>query len=526
MVKGNLSRLLRKWRIMLWIFLVLLSILLIFNIIPINRGKGIGAGNGLDYGLDFEGGIRLYLKLEKEVNAETMQVEREILQNRLNGVGLKDVRIVPLMQKYILIEVVNASAEDLQQIEEILKKQAKFEARINGEVALIGDEIQVDLSSKGSLATPSEPSDWFVAIRNTPSGGERFCQVGGDKKGEPIDMFLDRPEDAVIVLPNSTFNILNEIEDFYGYTYVDVVEQRAKVPFFRLGNESQVDLTQLRKFNKSRILLVSVEEETFSDNFVSRLEEEDYRVEKKIKAPEESYEEWVQRVIGLQSSPKLNCDPCGECKYSAQITGQSPTLEEARREIKKNQVLLSSGNLPAKLEIAKKSEVSPFIGKTFLNYSFLIGIFAIIMVSLIVFFRYRRLFIVSPIVLTASSEIILILGFAALIPAGGKLGWEIDLSAIAGIIAAVGTGVDHQIIITDETMKREKEKKIRSMIERIRRAFFIIFTAAATTIGAMIPIFMVQELRGFAFTTIVGVLIGVLITRPAYGKIVEELLEE
>ena len=30
--------------------------------------------------------------------------------------------------------------------------------------------------------------------------------------------------------------------------------------------------------------------------------------------------------------------------------------------------------------------------------------------------------------------------------------------------------------------------------------------------------------RGFAITTIVGVLVGILITRPAYAKLVERLL--
>ncbi|RLI85476.1 MAG: preprotein translocase subunit SecD, partial [Candidatus Altiarchaeales archaeon] len=79
-----------------------------------------------------------------------------------------------------------------------------------------------------------------------------------------------------------------------------------------------------------------------------------------------------------------------------------------------------------------------------------------------------------------------------------------------------------------ETIERGiKKRRVISLIERIRRAFFIIFTAAATTIAVMLPLmtFVAGMLRGFAFTTIAGVLIGVFITRPAYAKIIEEILK-
>jgi preprotein translocase subunit SecD len=61
---------------------------------------------------------------------------------------------------------------------------------------------------------------------------------------------------------------------------------------------------------------------------------------------------------------------------------------------------------------------------------------------------------------------------------------------------------------------------------RISRAFFIIFTAAATTIIAMTPLAYVGlgRLRGFAIVTIIGVLSGVIITRPAYGRIVRRVV--
>jgi preprotein translocase subunit SecF len=43
---------------------------MITNVIPLNAGKGIGFGTGLDYGLDFAGGTQLQLKLEKPISSE------------------------------------------------------------------------------------------------------------------------------------------------------------------------------------------------------------------------------------------------------------------------------------------------------------------------------------------------------------------------------------------------------------------------------------------------------------------------
>ena len=119
------------------------------------------------------------------------------------------------------------------------------------------------------------------------------------------------------------------------------------------------------------------------------------------------------------------------------------------------------------------------------------------------------------------SEIILLLGLAAV------LGWNLDLAAIAGIIVAAGTGVDDQVIITDEIMRGET-RGVYSWKEKIKRAFFIIMAAYFTTIVAMFPLLFAGAglLKLFALTTMFGVSFGVFITRPAYAAIVEILLSE
>jgi len=103
----------------------------------------------------------------------------------------------------------------------------------------------------------------------------------------------------------------------------------------------------------------------------------------------------------------------------------------------------------------------------------------------------------------------------------------LDLSHIAGFIAVIGTGLDDLIIMADEILQRKQKVKTGRIFQsRFRKAFWIIGMAAATTIIAMSPLAVLSlgDLRGFAIITIVGVLIGVGITRPAYGDVLRHLM--
>lgn len=204
-------------------------------------------------------------------------------------------------------------------------------------------------------------------------------------------------------------------------------------------------------------------------------------------------------------------------------SGVGRTQEEAAtntlKEMKRLQTILITGSLPVKLDIVKLDIISPFLGKEFLANIFQVGLLAFLAVAGVVFFRYRKIKIVIPMVLILLSELVLILGFAALVR------WSIDLAAIAGILIIVGTGVDHLIVITDETMKGEM---ITDWKKRIKAAMFIIIGAYLTTLAGMMPLIWAGAglLKGFALTTIAGLSFGVLIARPAYATIIQILLEE
>ncbi len=224
-------------------------------------------------------------------------------------------------------------------------------------------------------------------------------------------------------------------------------------------------------------------------------------------------------------SLRIAADLQGRAVQEIQITGsgegitQEDAVNDALKNMKQLQTILVTGSLPVSLEIVKMDTVSPSLGDEFLSNMMLVGLFTILAVVTIVFLRYRKIQVVLPMILIVLSEIVLILGFAALFK------WQLDLAAIAGVIIVAGTGVDHLIIITDETIRGEK---IHSMKQRIKNAMFIVIGAYLTTVAGMVPLLWAGAglLKGFALTTIAGISFGVLIARPAYAAIIEELLEE
>ncbi len=190
------------------------------------------------------------------------------------------------------------------------------------------------------------------------------------------------------------------------------------------------------------------------------------------------------------------------------------------QNMKRLQTILITGSLPVKLNIVKTDAISPVLGEEFVKNAIFMSLLAILSVAIVIGIRYRKLLIAIPILITMLSEVIILLGVAAFI------GWNIDLAAIAGILVAIGTGVDDQIVITDETLKAETAT-VYNWKEKVKRAFIIIMLAYATVVVAMIPLIFAGAglLKGFAITTIIGVTIGVFVTRPAYSAFVEIMLK-
>lgn len=231
----------------------------------------------------------------------------------------------------------------------------------------------------------------------------------------------------------------------------------------------------------------------------------------------------------LTDSLNIGADLKGQVTTRIQISGsetapsRAEAVDSALNEMKKLQTVLITGSLPFKLKIEKIDRISPKLGGDFTKQILYAAIFAILAVSIIIFIRYRKIKASLALITVSLSEVLIILGVAALIK------WNLDLPSIAGIIAAIGTGIDSQLVIMDEARVHGESIK-----QKIKKALFIIVTAFATTFVALIPLTgalgfigigaaSAGLLKGFAVTTLIGITTGVLISRPAFADIARQL---
>lgn len=392
-------------------------------------------------GLDLSGGSRALIKAkDKELSSSEVSELVDVISNRFNVYGIADVVILPVSDlggnNFVLIEIAGATPKDL---EDLISKQGKFEAKIANQTVFIGGERDISSVCRNDATC--------AGIENCPQSdqGGYFCNFR-------FSIYLS--EEAATKHANITKNISVNTSSQGNY----------------LSEKLDLYLDDILVDS----LLIS-----------------------------ESLKGMVTTQISISGS------------------GSGATQEDAYNSAEESmhnlQTILVTGSLPYKLEIVKLDTLSPSLGKEFTKNIAFLAIIVFVIISIILFFTYRKIKITLSVILTMFSEAFITLGVAALIS------WNLDAPSIAGIIAGMGTGVNDQIVILSEAAGSNKV----SLKERIKRALFIIFGAFFTIVAAMLPLFWAGAgmLKGFALTTILSVTVGVLITRPAFADIVRKISE-
>ncbi|MCF7866859.1 hypothetical protein K9M18_05495, partial [Candidatus Woesearchaeota archaeon] len=90
-------------------------------------------------GLDLEGGTRVLLKPQEEVNDDDMDIVVENIKQRLNVFGVSDITVRPTRDffgnQFISVEIAGANED---QVKNLLTEQGEFEAKIGEKTVFIG----------------------------------------------------------------------------------------------------------------------------------------------------------------------------------------------------------------------------------------------------------------------------------------------------------------------------------------------------------------------------------------------------
>ncbi len=433
-------------------------------------------------GLDLKGGVRAVISAEQD-DAATIEQIVSTLGTRINVFGLREAVIRPITSgtdRFIEISIAGGNEGELR---DLLETQGVFEAKIPFSITAVGGKSTLKLAKDYEIFV----SNGSITIENkTYNQGEKFTL-------ESIQFEYNN------ISSNQRLGLTALVFTGSDVKTVFFDPQRSRVDFDGSAYRWFFSV-QLSQEGAERFAKVTKNTATVPGGYLD--------------APIVFYlDEDLIDSLSISSSLK------GRTETEIQISGSAATLKEATAEKTKLQSILRSGALPVEIKIVQLDSISPTLGRSFMSSAALAALGALIGVAIIVFARYRRPKLVLPMLIVVISEVVITLGLSVII------GWTIDLAAIGGIIAAVGTGINDQIIILDQAIKGEVEQL--SIRERMKRAFFIVFGAAGTLIVAMLPLTFVGfgALRGFALITIIGVLIGIFITRPAYGKIVENMIK-
>jgi preprotein translocase subunit SecD len=477
----------------------------------------------LRFGIDVEGGTRVLLSPNETITKEQLAETIKTLENRINFYGLREVKVNALGNNLVQIEMSGATGDDVR---EFLAKQGRFAGKLSQSVRFVDGEGYLKVANKTHVVM-RDGSEIVVNGRSYSSNetfvleNETFEVVAVTNSSALLYARLFTGEDIVNVLSSAQSGGVRSVGDgFYEFSFGIQVSKEGANRFAKLtAGQPVVRTVGTDRYIEPQLLLF------LDDRMITDL--------------------------------NIGANIAGQAVTSAVITGTQNGLEEASREKLRLESTLRSGSLPVRMDIAKVDTITQTAGRDLINSTVIVAIGSIIAVGAIVTYRYRDYKVVLPMVLISLSEVVIVIGMAASqVFAGfviavaiviglwkrevmGVIGWvtllvmvgaastvvmspwTIDIPVIAGLIAILGTGVNQMIIMTDQLF-REKGKALN---ERHKSAMHMIWSSAAIVVFAMIPLILggIGSLKGFAIATIVGVLVGILVTRPAYVAIIEKV---
>jgi len=488
--------------------------------------------NGVKFGIDFSGGVRIPILLERSVDTVTMEEMVSTIKTRAAAFGLTEVKVRPVGDTEIYVELPQSNPQLVKDVENILSAQGVYTGIVDGKAAIKGEEIYT-----GSISRiPSQylqGADWGVGFTVTQAGAKNFATVAKGKANYPLYMYLDRPENAVIIISEKTLLAASKKQTapLSKARALDLAASALKLDGDDIAVYLEEDLAKnfsiTPKNNKTKAIVAngsSLLAQLNASGFIVVEKTADELTPEFIVSSSSPASDAVVlwNAVGLMSAPRLVPSVTeGIPNFAYTINGpasgssqQERTLDALKKE-RDLESLLKGGALPVHISIGSKTIVPAPLGEEFLRLSLIGVVFALFAVSLMVALRYMNPKIVLPMIFISLAEIIVMIAIIG--------SFTIDLSAMAGILAAIGVSVDAQIVVTDELLKKEEDTR-----KRMEKAFSIITTSVTVAVVAMLPLLLMSglvEIIGFATSTVLGSLLGLFISRPAYGAIAERMFE-
>jgi preprotein translocase subunit SecD len=180
--------------------------------------------------------------------------------------------------------------------------------------------------------------------------------------------------------------------------------------------------------------------------------------------------------------------------------------------------VLKYGQLPLNFTLQNVQSISPQVGHSSLDAGLIAGILGLILVIIYLFYYYRGLGLVS----VSSLLIAALLAYLSVVILSRYQNFTMSLSAIAGLVVAIGITADSFIVYFERLRDEVREgKTLRPAVEagwkRARRTILVSDTVSFLA-ALLLYHFAVSDVQGFAYTlgltTLIDVIVVFLFTKP------------
>jgi preprotein translocase subunit SecD len=470
-------------------------------------------------GLDLRGGTTVTLTAKtptgKAPAKEDLELARQIIEQRVNGLGVAEAEVVTEGSSNIVISVPGDNGEKARELG--ATAQLRFRPVIQGPEAATqaaSDSASASASASGSAAaTPTDsaaatPTDSAAA---TPTGSAAASPTGSAAatSGAVEDPSLDpnRPpvtqQEAAATYAtlacdkNDTTSDTARPDDYVAACSQDGTAKYLLGPTIIEGTDVTDASSGTQQTTGEWVVLLDFNnkaENTWAQYTAANVQKNvaftlDGRV---ISAPT------------IQSA--INSNP-------TTITGQftQTTADELANQLK-------YGALPLTFSQATAESISTELGSQQLEAGLIAGAIGIALVFVYALLYYRLLGLVMIASLAASAALV----YASLVLLGREIGFTLSLAGIAGFIVAIGITADSFVVYFERIKDEIREgRTLRSAVPRAWvRARRTILSADAVSFlaAAILYVLAIGDVKGFAFTlglsTVLDLVIVFLFTHP------------
>ena len=464
-------------------------------------------------GLDLRGGTTVTLNARtpdgQAPAQEDLELARQIIEQRVNGLGVAEAEVVTEGDSNIIISVPGDNGEQARELG--ATAQLRFRPVITGPEPAAPAEAagSATPTDPATPTTPAEPTD-----SATPTDPTAPTTSGAPTSAAPSDGAV---EDTTAPDPNAPPVTQEEAAAAYAALTCDtenVTGENSRSEDFvaACGEDGSVKyLLGPTIIEGTEISDASAATEPTTGGWIVLL---DFK-----SGGRQTWAEYTAANVGKNVAFTLDGRVVSAPVINGAINGQTTITGDFDQESATqlaNQ--LKYGALPLTFEQATAQSISTELGAEQLQAGLIAGAIGIALVFLYALVYYRLLGLVMIASLLLSAVVV----YAWLVLLGREIGFTLSLAGIAGFIVSIGITADSFVVYFERLKDEIREgRTLRSAVPRAWvRARRTILSADAVSFlaAAILYVLAIGDVKGFAFTlgmsTVLDLVVVFLFTHP------------